>query len=570
VKLARAVLDGELRARATQPPLEAPKRARAELAAALAALALEQQPQRSDAALALAQAELMLGHVDSAAKRLEALKPEADDEKDTDTWHKAAMRLLDELHTKLWKPKVPMSERTPKSPAGKLKDIGKDTHMPISAALDGGAAFKQLTSSKQLKVNEALHLVSPLCVDRRLVADAMAARTPHRAKLGSWNLRCSAGYHECRKTLQAKLEHVAALARSEQWSVIALQEAPGAAQRSDDAIQRGLLSTLGAHWRWHEVALGKDQLEVGGFAYDTQLWTREELEEPAVAEKDAFKRAPVCILLRSVTQPQTILALASVHLKARSAADAKPGGDADEDDADAGEDGRTPSTRAMAALEATRLEVKALAAQGGVAARLITAAEQSVAGQPAALAFVAVLGDFNLSWTTTDPFCNPTWPGSQASAWNGLSALGFDPLIADGRATNAHEVMLSRCEHCFDNCLVRLVKPPPSPPPPSPPPSPPPPSPPPPSPSRSCEAPPPRVRDASSANVAPWPPALAPLVARLEAVVQAARDAAGDCAQLCDLAEAGIRRSVRDQMLREASDHRALTIVFEAAEEAHI
>jgi endonuclease/exonuclease/phosphatase family metal-dependent hydrolase len=555
VKLARTVLDNELRVRSDHHPLsEAHKRTRANLAAALATLALEQQPGQNDAAWALAQAELALGHVSSAVDRLGALELEGQDETVTEAWHDKAVRLLVELHKKLWK--FPLPQCTPASPAWKLRNFGdKEKYSwPISAASDGCKEYQQLTATQKTLVDGALRLVSPLRTDMRLVKDAMAARTPHCAKVGSWNLRCSAGYHECKKTLQAKLAHVAALAQSQQWSVIALQEVPGASQRSDkNAIRRGLRSKLGEHWDWHEVALSGD--EVGGFAYDKALWTLEELKEATSAEKAvdaAFKRAPVCILLCSIAKPQTFLALASVHLKARSVADAnkpsgsvadanKPGGDKDEDDAKVGADGsREPSESAMTALEATRLEVKKLAVRDGVAARLIAAAEECVAGQPTALAFVAVLGDFNLSWTTGDAFCNPIMhPGSQESAWDGLSkTLGFRALIADGRATNAHEVMLSRCEHCFDNCLVRLVR----------------------------DAPPPRVRDASDACVAPWPPALEPVVEGLEEVVLAARSAAGDCAQLCVLAEAGIRRSVRDQMLREASDHRALTIVFQAAE----
>lgn len=585
VLLARALLERR-RVRAAREPLpiavvQVSSAARdANLAAALAALALAQQQTRLGAVLMLSTAERYLGHLRSAVNRLKNPRfvPDALDALDTAA-DASALLLEAELQAEeesnsLWKPGVTPSERSLSSPVGKLCGIGKHHVSPLSQVATAGLRRGQLETAA-----EATRLLSSLKVDINLVALALADRKPHRAVVGSWNLRCSAGYHDCRKTLAGKLANTAALASMERWSVIALQEVPGRRQGNvsgTDVIARPLCKALGDSWRWIEVELSED--EVGGFAYDSAVWTAELLPAPEKNISDAYKRAPTCAVFTSVAKPPTLLALASVHLAARGRAKAHNEDSSDDDDDDAAADevavgsgadhelkrepcGQTESGEESTAsvkpapdaaladggidlLRRTRQEVEALSAQGGVAERLIDAARKSLDALACsdALAYVALLGDFNLSWESDDPFTSPIWSGTRQSAWRGLSdfrtggeppAAGFRALIADGRPTNAYEVSLLRQPHCLDNALVLALAPQ-------------------------------GVREDARADIAPWPPALLPIVEGLETVVAAAVSSAGSCAELRALAESGVRKSVRDAMRARGSDHRAITIVLEA------
>ena len=297
-------------------------------------------------------------------------------------------------------------------------------------------------------------------------------------------------------------------------------------------------TNLGNNWKW--IANDLSESEVGGFAYDNKLWSVELLSNDYNTTK--YKRLPVCAIFTSSTSPTTVIALASVHLKARNSDNKK----ADDDDKEEKKDDIVTESRKNE-LRLTREEVEALGYKDGVASFLKRKALEVLNKHGSdSLAYISILGDFNLSWTTGDPICSPEWPDSK-SAWQPLIDQEFRALISEGQATNAHEIMLSAGPHCFDNVLIHIH------------------------PQNSNESNLSIAVDLSKAVVAPWPPMLQEHVEGLKAIVDSNgclkvidSDNVSQCSEsFRKIAGKGIRKSVLDEIFEHGSDHRALTAIFE-------
>jgi hypothetical protein len=493
--------DEALRKRAIQPEVLTDEQ---KLSASLVTLALDQQQFHIEATILLAKLELISGHAFTANERLNKLDVMRDDLLKLKEF---SLRVFEELRDSLGGTKirdVMIKPLTPSSPMIEVLHFGKldpNKDMLISD-LDPVKVELWTKSPKKEQARKVFSLFHPMILNHcKIVMDALAERTPHRAVIGSWNLRCSANYHNPSKTLPLKIHNVASLAKTENWSIIALQEAPKNSGDIEDMIKK----ERGETWRWVSNAVSES--EVGGFAFDSSLWAVELLSNDYDSTK--YKRAPVCAMFTSIKSPTTFIALASVHIKARD------------------------TTQLIDALEATRNEVEALGSENGVASFLVKSAEQKMSNSgPDALAYISIVGDFNLSWKTQDPTCTPIYPNSnERTAWQNLIDKNFRALVSEGQSTNAHEIMLSSSGHCFDNVLVRII-------------------------TKNAES------DISNAKVAPWPQDLQDLVDGLEAVVTAASNA--PCSErLRNLAVKSIRTSVCNEMFEQTSDHRALTTVFE-------
>jgi hypothetical protein len=468
--------DDALRKRAIQPEVLTDEQ---KLSASLVSLALAQQPLHIEAAILLAKLELISGHACSANERLKKLDVMRDD---VLKLKELSLGVFEELRDSLGK--NPLS---PSSPLIEVLHFGKldpNKDMLISD-LDPVKVELWTDKKKRKQAQKVISLFNPMTLNHSKVADALAERTPHRAVIGSWNLRCSANYHNPSKTLPKKIHNVASLAKTENWSIIALQEAPKNSGDIEDMIKK----ERGETWRWVSNAVSES--EVGGFAFDSSLWAAELLSNDYDTTK--YKRAPVCAMFTSIKSPTTFIALASVHIKAR---------DGRSDSAKEEEEERlqvregTATTQWIDALEATRNEVEALGSDNGVASFLVRSVEQLMTNSgPDALAYISIVGDFNLSWKTQDPTCTPIYPNSnERTAWQNLIDKNFRALVSEGQSTNAHEIMLSSSGHCFDNVLVRII-------------------------TKNAES------DISNAKVAPWPQDLQDLVDGLEAVVTAASNA---------------------------------------------
>ena len=158
------------------------------------------------------------------------------------------------------------------------------------------------------------------------------------------------------------------------------------------------------------------------------------------------------------------------------------------------------------------------------------------------MAYISILGDFNLSWTSEDPFTSPLFPESLKNAWDPLIRRKFRPLLFNGQATNAYEIMLSSKGHCFDNILVQLV-------------------------SKKNESDVSKGEgevDVSKGEVAPWPQEFQDYIDGLENVINAVKNTQSCSERLCKFAEKSIRTSVRNEIFTHGSDHRALTAIFES------
>jgi hypothetical protein len=518
------------------------------LAASLVTLALEHDPLQIEAILLLSKLELLSGHAQVAKNRLEKLESELEilNNKQTDDVDVIKRRIsinkeLDDVNKmKLFAIKacnklqdiLGKKQLTSTSPLKDIKGIG-DKHLYKDMLLSNWSL--SLPPMRMIEqIQQAYSLVSSMKLDHyKIIKEALSEKTPHRAVLGSWNLRCSSNYHEPIKTLPYKIDNVASLAKIEKWSIIALQEVPK--MKNIREMEQVIEKKLGSLWKW--VSNDLSESESGGFAYDSSRWSVELLSNDY--NTTAYKRIPVCALFTSLTSPTTIITLASVHLKAR---DSKKIEEEDDDKEELTETDEVTCTR-LDELKKTRNEVEALGSETGVASYLITKANEALTKYNSdALAYISILGDFNLSWTTEDPFTSPLFPESLKNAWDPLIRRKFRPLLFNGQATNAYEIMLSSKGHCFDNILVQLV-------------------------SKKNEVDVSISKgevDVSKGEVAPWPQEFQDYIEGLENVINAVKNTQSCSERLCKFAEKSIRTSLRNEIFTHGSDHRALTAIFES------
>jgi hypothetical protein len=270
------------------------------------------------------------------------------------------------------------------------------------------------------------------------------------ACIGSWNVMCSSNLHNPNKTFELKMKSVLKLVLSQNWGIVALQELPGETVKLPDDTggfwkahmieeqimtiirgEKGLQSSTAqesSDWQWKGLTVGKQKHgEHGGFLFNSRLWKIEE-EIKQFGQKELFTRPPILAVFTSVEAPRIVLAIASVHLKARD---------------DQG-------------LERTQTEAAQL---GRVADELKSMAEAERFRQEATSRIYAIVGDFNLSPISGDQVTTPTIRSTGESAFKSLEDKGFDHLVK-GQTTNAKEFMITASEgHCYDNCFVKIESP---------------------------------------------------------------------------------------------------------------